>query len=130
MKKFSLYTIFNLKSLTNNQISVRVFSGLVEPEFLFSVPTLKQAAVTKSRPNKTWRIELIIYGQNSSETLTSSVVSFSMKMFDSVVEFMLLANNKSSVENVLLICSAQRISLLPLCPRNNRQLKLVVKAPF
>ena len=52
-----------------------VFSGRLEPESVFPASTLKHAAIASSPPNKTWKNELIAYGQNSGSAvkLTDSI---------------------------------------------------------
>ena len=58
-----------LKSLPNNQISEMVFSGRLEPDSVFPASILKQAAIASNAPNKTWKNELIAYGQNSGSSV-------------------------------------------------------------
>ena len=133
-----------LKSLPNNQISEMVFSGRLEPDSVRPASIVKHAAMTSSPPNKTWKNELIAYGQNSGSsvklivsTLVSSTEVNSTWLPDwpmvVVLEYIWSYKYERSlfvVTKVSLIGSAQWISFFSPCPRNHLQLKLVVNAPF
>ena len=111
-----------------------VFSGRLEPDSVFPASILKQAAIASSPPNKTWKNELIAYGQNSGSSvkLTDSREVNSTWMPDWVVALELPSDvyGRSVVVEVSLIGAAQWISFFSPCPRNHLQLKLVVNAPF
>ena len=76
-----------LKSLPNNQISEMVFSGRLDPDSVRPASILKHAAIASSPPNKTWKNELIAYGQNSGSSVkfTDSTEVNSTRLSDSVV---------------------------------------------